>query len=303
MSHRGNNLRRGGHGGRARRDIQLEWVKEQLEGIGRRPLPPPRPGFAEGLLARILAEGSVPAGGAGLVVVPLAPYRRRRSAVAAKAAVAAAVAAVCVALVGVVSLVDSASSPARTTPAQLASGLGVTSEVTVGRDGVLLGGSGQPLALEDGPAVLTCSDEMTFADRSGQAYRCLAGEAVSITIENNAVAWSSATPTQAELIPLQLQEPARTLPLAWQWERFEGPAPWFFGYELVRGQSDEPALASPADPGDPTEVVVSVTGIDQTNFTETTVLDHSATYQIRVIGPGGRVVALSNTVRVRVSDR
>ena len=144
---------------------------------------------------------------------------------------------------------------------------------------------------------MTCSAAMTFADAGGGAYRCEAGESVAVRVEQAAVVWSSAMPTEADMATLRLDEPGTTLPLRWTWAPFEGPQPArFLAYELVRGNSEEPALADEAA----VEIVARIEDIAMTAFEESDVPDQDATYQVRVLDRAGRPMALSNAVQVTV---
>ncbi|MFN0027275.1 MAG: hypothetical protein ACKV2O_08860 [Acidimicrobiales bacterium] len=236
--------------------------------------------------------GGVPDGVAG-------PRRGRKKPAVGRLAVAAvaAAAAMLLLLPPTLDLVESDLTRAELATASLASQVGTGGEVRVGPGGALLDRAGRPWAVDDGAATLTCSAAMTFEDAAGAAYRCEAGESVAIRVERATVVWSSAMPTDSDLGALLLQEPPLELPLRWSWSPFDGPnVGRFAAYELVRGATNEPALADSTA----VEVVTHIEDIGRTTFEEPLAPDRDVVYQVRAVDGDGRPLAMSNAVQVSV---
>lgn len=196
-------------------------------------------------------------------------------------------------------LVESDGSRAALATASLASQLGARREVRVGPAGALLDRAGRPLVVEDGDATLSCRAAMTFEDAAGGAYRCEAGESVAVRVQGAALVWSSAMPTEADVAELRLEEPDVELPLRWNWSPLGGPKRAdFAAYELLRGRSNEPALADETT----TDLVARIEEVGRHTFEEPEAPDHDATYQVRALDRHGRLLALSNAVQVSVAN-
>lgn len=263
-------------------------LEEQLRSLGRRPTPPPRPEFVEGLLERLLADDF----DTDSTVVP---FERRRHRLAGKVVWMASAAAALLIAVLAVSMVDRGSGRPPATAFALASTPGEVDGVvvTVDDQGFI---ADLPESRADGPLTFTCTEDGRFRSALGREYECDAGQEVTVQVEQRSIVGVVGLPPVADpeppsVVRLDFEQDASGTPLSGTWSWEEADPAGFDRYLLLRRQGADPVYG-----GQGTQVVAEVA--DRATVTHR--IDDlplgSWTYQLLVLDPEGDVTALSDLV-------
>jgi hypothetical protein len=153
-------------------------LHEQLERLGRRPVPPPRPEFVESLLARIQLTDDL------CEPAPVV-YLRRQNWARARVAFAGAAAAVLLGAVGMLALARGGPDGGQTvTVRPAAAEEGPEFQASI-EDGELVDGPAEDVKDGDYWATCTQGGELKYGD--DQSLVCATGETVRVTVKDNRI--------------------------------------------------------------------------------------------------------------------
>lgn len=268
-------------------------VHDELERLGRRPVPAPRAEFVETLLARIQLTDDVVATG---TVTSLDSRRRRR----ARAVLAGAAAAAVLAVVGLVALSSGGGNQSPDVEVALQNGASVSAEVSKGGGIEVSAGS-----LADGTYDATCvaGGQVQF---EGGSITCETGdelrlEVVEGTVRDARVVRPEVPPPSPQpplLLGLEPEPFGDEIQLTWQ--AYEGGD--FASYQVLRtlhdGEGEVGAIAYP--PGAGVEVVAEIADARATTLrqplSDLPVNTPKVAYRVVALNGAGEVVANTLTV-------
>ena len=274
-------------------------LHDQLERLGRRPVPPPRPEFVESLLARIQLTDDLrePA--------PVI-YLRRKTWAGARVVFAGAAAAVLLGAVGMLALARGGSDPSTKVNVQAASGTADTVSAEV-EDGKLVVSSSEEL--EDGEHTATCTQGGVLKYEGG-SLDCDTGDMFILVTAGgkilSATPIPSAVETPAEETPTTVTTPDLELTsteqgagvsLIWSAATATGPT----SYVVVRkvgGPEDAqpPAIAAPTDGEVRQEISQAGPVTVEESFEDLDPTNDKVAYRVFALDSDGNVVAQSRTL-------
>lgn len=162
--------------------MNTDELREELQRLGRQPVPAPRRDFVEGLLTRIqLAEDlAVPA---PIQLVPRQPWAKFRM------VAAGAVAAALLAAVGLFSLFQ-AGSPSRGGELAHATSVGAATQpgtLKVTADGRVTLADNPDASVKDGTYSAECKQDARIQTRDSGSITCSKGEQINLTVESGQI--------------------------------------------------------------------------------------------------------------------
>jgi hypothetical protein len=185
----------------------IDDLRDQLERLGRRPVPTPRPEFADELLRRLQvgeATDVLP------MPTPIGP-RERRKAVPARIVAMGSIAAALLLVIGLIGLTSGGDSKQEMSfsfdiePTPI--GSTTVDDVKVNDSGTILGEG-----VKDGLAIAKCQKGGQFKDASGQVYTCAAGETWEIRIKDRRIIEARRAPDETtQVAAVQTEAPSTTV--------------------------------------------------------------------------------------------
>ncbi|MPY93696.1 MAG: hypothetical protein GEV08_11735 [Acidimicrobiia bacterium] len=279
-------------------------LHDQLERLGRRPVPPPRPEFVENLLARIQLTDdlSEPA--------PVI-YLRRQSWARVRMAVAGVAAAVLLGAVGMLALARGGSEPGTSLPVEMASGN--TSFAATVEDGRLVAPEDSPYeALQNGTHNATCRQGGRLYLADGGYVDCDTDDTLELEIVDGRImratkvgpmiveqpsTETSTAVTQGE--ELELESSAQSGGVRLEWTPATGASVEKYIVVSALGEGAPPAPID-APTGGPRDRAVSSTSL-LVSLDELTPSTDKVAYRVFAVAADGSVLAESGTLTLTLA--
>lgn len=268
-------------------------LHDQLERLGRQPVPPPRPEFVESLLARIQLTDDLrePA--------PVI-YLRRQSWAKARLAVAGAAAAVLLGAVGMVALARGGEDSGQQVSVSLASGQASEQEIDDGR--------GDYPDVDNGDREATCTEGGKLEYVGGE-ITCATGEKILLTFKDGHIVDATSLPevigeegpgeqgTTTVVPELPLESTKRGeggVDLSWVAPDLDGVASFVVERAVAAEGQDPPPIDTPS--AAPSQVLGSTASTTTDSLVDLVPTDAKVAYRVFALSADGTVLAQSKTV-------